>query len=71
MEKSKVGLAMAWVAEKLDRCDVKHEIEALILTGIRGKEQKRRSRERRGWVVPRQGYVHPTPGCFAKECGST
>jgi len=33
---------MAWVAEKPDHGEVKHEIEALILTGIRNEVAKRR-----------------------------
>jgi len=34
---------MAGIAKELDRCEVKHEIVALILIGIRGTEQKRLS----------------------------
>jgi len=33
---------MAEVPKRLDRCGVKHEIEALILTGIRASMRKRR-----------------------------
>ena len=42
VEKNRVGPGMAEVPRKLDRCGVKHEIVALILTGIRGRESKRR-----------------------------
>jgi hypothetical protein len=44
VEKSSAGPGRAEVPKKLDRCGVKHEIEALILAVIRGREQKRRSR---------------------------
>jgi hypothetical protein len=44
VEKNRVGPGVAEVAKKLDGCDVKHEIVALILTGIRGSRGKRRIR---------------------------
>jgi len=40
--------------KKLDRCGVKHEIEALILTGIRRGEEKRLNAAKARWA--------PTPG---------
>ena len=59
VEKNKVGPGVADVPKKqLDRWDAKHEIVALILTGIRGRALKRRKRcggeERCGprWPVP-------------------
>jgi len=42
VEKNKAGPGMARVPKWLDGCGVKHEIVALILTGIRGRESKRR-----------------------------
>src|SRR5882762_4317042 len=42
VEKSRVGPGVAGGPKKLDRCGVKHEIVALILTGIRRSREKRR-----------------------------
>jgi hypothetical protein len=44
VEKNRAGPGVAGLAKRLDRCDVKHEIVALILTGIRGSREKRRRR---------------------------
>jgi hypothetical protein len=46
VEKSSVGPERAEVPRKLDRCSVRHEIEALILTGIRVRGVKRRNSHR-------------------------
>jgi hypothetical protein len=43
VEKNRVGPGVAGVLKRLDRLVIKHEIEALILTGIRGREEKRRT----------------------------
>lgn len=45
VEKNRVGAGAAWAPKKLDRCDVKHEIVAFILTGIRNGVAKRRKGE--------------------------
>ena len=45
VEKNSVGPGEAGIAKKLDRSEVKHEIVALILTGIRGSRGKRRRHE--------------------------
>jgi hypothetical protein len=41
VEKSRVGLGMAGIPKKPDRCGVTHEIAALILTSIRRGREKR------------------------------
>jgi hypothetical protein len=48
VEKNRVGPGVAGVPKKLDRCDVKHEIVAFILSGIRRSVAKRRTQEMRG-----------------------
>jgi len=57
---------MAVVPKKPDRCEVKHEIVALILTGIRGNEPKRR-RWRRSIEAFDGGSRYPHPGCFGAK----
>jgi len=42
VEKNRVGPGLAGGPKKLDRYGVKHEIVALILTGIRRSREKRR-----------------------------
>jgi hypothetical protein len=54
VEKSRAGPGVAGGPKKLDRCGVKHEIEALILTGIRRGEEKRLNAAKARWA--------PTPG---------
>jgi hypothetical protein len=46
VEKSSAGPGRAEVPKRLDRCGVKHEIEGLILTGIRVRGVKRRNSHR-------------------------
>lgn len=41
---------MADVPKEVDRCGVKHEIAALILTGIRGSREKRLSEASKGMI---------------------
>lgn len=41
---------MADVPKEVDRCGVKHEIAALILTGIRGSSEKRLSEASKGMI---------------------
>src|SRR5260370_40035832 len=66
VEKNRVGPGMAGVPSRLDRCDVKHEIVALILTGIRGNEPKRR-RWRRSIEAFEGASRYPHPGCFGAK----
>jgi hypothetical protein len=40
VEKNKAGPGVAGVPKRLDRLVDKHEIEALILAGIRGREEE-------------------------------
>src|SRR5947208_3599313 len=46
VEKNRAGPGVAGAPKKLDRCGVKHEIVALILTAIRASVRKRRKPER-------------------------
>ncbi len=68
-EKNSVGPGMAGVPKKPDRCGVKHEIVALILTGIRASARKRRKAH--GRLLPFRkedcegGY--PAAGCFVQR----
>src|SRR5713226_8566454 len=61
-EKNRVGPGMAGTPKKPDRCDIKHEIVALILSCIRRGVAKRRKREEEG-TKREQGGVHP-PFCI-------
>jgi hypothetical protein len=58
-EKYTVGLGVAEVPKKLVRVGGKHESEALILTGIRRRGEKRRKQEKRGIVGQWGRGVHP------------
>jgi hypothetical protein len=60
VEKNRVGTGIAGVPKKLDRSGVKHESEALILTGIRRRGEKRRKQEKRGIVGQWGRGVHPS-----------
>lgn len=63
---------MAEVPKKLDRWGVKHEIVALILTGIRGSGEKRLSEAAKGMIrfvmasshLTERGSMAPTPLSF-------
>jgi hypothetical protein len=67
-EKNRVGPGVADAPKKLGRLVVKHEIEALILSGIRGSVAKRRTQETRGlgdigaWGTPITWKVIKTKG---------
>ena len=66
---------MAEVPKKLDRWGVKHEIVALILTGIRGSGEKRLSEATKGMIrfvmasshLAERGSMAPTPPIILYE----
>ena len=71
VEKNKVGPGVAGVQKKLDRCGGKHEIEALILTGIRASVRKRRKQA--SWSASSLEIIWrgtPPPVVFREEYGN-
>src|SRR5467141_4045154 len=64
--KNRVGRGVAACPKKLDRCEVKHEIAVLILTGIRESARKRRKQTGRGGAFGKEHFEGstPTPGGF-------